>query len=93
MNKECQYSHKPQEEPTSEPHDEAMLQADLLEANLLEDGNEATASALAEKQRASEAASERRTPVFARAQAECDAAAQDKQDLLHATMNDITDTE
>ena len=53
-------------------------------------GNEATASAPAEKQSASEAASERRTSEFARAQAECDAAAKDKQDLLEATMNATT---
>ena len=82
MGKECQYSHTPQEEPTNVPREEEMLQA-----NLLEEGIEATASALAEKQLASEAASARRTPPFARAQAECDAVAKAKQDEFEATMS------
>ena len=81
MGKECQYSHTPQEEPTNVPREEEMLQA-----NLLEEGIEATASALAEKQRASEAASERRTPEFARLQAVVDAAAKYKQDLYEVAM-------
>ena len=60
---------------------------------MLEEGIEATASALAEKQLASEAASARRTPPFARAQAECDAVAKAKQDELDATMNSATPAE
>ena len=66
------------------PREEEMLQADLLEANLLEDGNEATASALAEKQLASEATSARRTPPFARAQVACDAVAKAKREKKKA---------
>ena len=65
------------------PPDEEMAQANLLE----------DASELAEKQLASEAASARRTPAFARAQAECDAVAQAKQDELDATMNSTTPAE
>ena len=56
-------------------------------------GIEATASELAEKQLASEAASARRTPPFARAQAECDAVAKAKQDEFEATMNSATPAE
>ena len=85
VGKECQYSHTPQEEPTNVPREEEMLQA-----NLLEEGIEATASALAEKQLASEATSARRTPPFDRAQAECDAVAKAKQDEFEATMNSAT---
>ena len=81
VGKECQYSHTPQEEPTNVPREEEMLQA-----NLLEEGIEATASALAEKQLASEATSARRTPPFDRAQAECDAVAKAKQDEFEAKL-------
>ena len=88
VGKECPYSHEPLEEQT----EEEMAEADLLDANTLEEENEAaeialaamaeqqsTEAALAEQQRAAAG----RTAESTRAQKLCDAAAKAKQ----ATMN------